>query len=92
MDPIFEWDADNTEHLARHRVTPAEFEQAICSDPIFFDYDIVDGEERWAALGSTSSFRIVVVWFTVREGRIRAVTAFSASKKRIREFWRRRGN
>jgi uncharacterized DUF497 family protein len=91
-DLSFDWDAENIAHLARHRVTPAEFEQAMRNDPIFFGYDIVDGEERWAALGSTGKLRVIVAWFTMRNGRMRAVTAFNASKARIREFWRRRGN
>ena len=73
-------------HLARHSVTQAEFEQAMQNDPNLFDYQIVDGEERWTGLGSTDNLRVLVVVFTIREGRIRAVTAFPANKKRVREY------
>ena len=61
------------------------------NDPNLFVYEIVDGEERWTALGSTDDLRVLVVVFTVREGRIRAVTAFPANKKRVREYLKRKG-
>ena len=87
----FDWDEANVSHLVRHRVTWAEFEQAMRNDPILFDYQNVDGEDRWTGLGSTDNLRVLAVAFTIREGRIRAVTAFTASKKKAREFWRRKG-
>jgi uncharacterized DUF497 family protein len=87
----FDWDDANTDHLARHKVTTAEFEEAIRNDPVLFDYDNVDGEERWSGLGSTDALRVLVLAFTIRERRIRAVTAFDASKKRAQEFWEQKG-
>ena len=33
----FEWDDRNTEHLAAHKVTPTEFEQALKGDPLDLD-------------------------------------------------------
>ena len=90
-EPGFDWDEDNIKHLARHHVTPQEFEEAILNDPMLFDYDNVDGEDRWTGLGSTHSLRVLVVCFTTREGRFRAVTAFTASNKRRREFWNKKG-
>jgi len=90
--PDFDWDDANVQHLARHDVTPAEFRQAIHNDPILFDYQNVDGEDRWTGLGSTDGLRVLAVVFTIREGRIRAVTAFDASKERAREYWKKKGN
>lgn len=90
-EPSFDWDDVNVHHLVRHGVTWAEFEQIIRNGPILFDYDNVDGEDRWTGLGSTDNLRVLVVAFTIREGRIRAVTAFNASKKRVREFWKQKG-
>ena len=87
----FDWDDANTQHLVRHKVTWAEFEQALRNDPILFDYENIDGEDRWTGLGSTDKLRVLFVAFTVRGGRIRAVTAFDASKKRVREFWKQKG-
>src|ERR1017187_9949308 len=47
----FDWDQANTEHIARHRVTPAEAEQVIsgASLPI----ETGSGEERHTELGQT---------------------------------------
>jgi len=87
----FDWDDGNLQHFARHGVTQAEFEQVMRHDPILFDYRNVDGEDRWTGLGSTDDLRVLVVALTIREGRIRAVTAFPASAKRVREFWRQKG-
>jgi uncharacterized protein len=41
----FEWDKRNTEHIARHDVTPEEAEQALSSDPIELAVQIRNGEE-----------------------------------------------
>jgi uncharacterized protein len=70
----FDWDDANIQHLCRHNVTCAEFVEAMRNDPILFDYENVDGEDRWTGLGSTDRLRILMVAFTIREGRIRAVT------------------
>jgi len=43
-------------------------------------------------MGSTNGLRILVVAFTIREGRSRAVTAFLASKKRVQEFWKQKSH
>ncbi len=84
----FDWDGDNVQHLDRHGVTQSEFEQVMRNDPALFDYENIDGEDRWTGLGPTDDLRVLVVAFTIREGRFRAVTAYPASKKRAREFWR----
>jgi uncharacterized DUF497 family protein len=89
--PGFEWDEANIRHLARHHVTPPEFEEAMLRDPLLLQYENVDAEDRWTALGATAALRVLVMAFTIREGRVRAVTAYSASKKLAREFWQRRG-
>ena len=88
----FDWDDKNLKHLARHGVTRAAFEQVMGNDPILFDYQDIDGEDRWTGMGSTDRLPILVVAFTIREGRIRAVTAFLASKKRVREFWKQKSH
>jgi uncharacterized DUF497 family protein len=82
----FDWDDANALHLGRHKVTRAEFEQVMQNDPILFDYQNVDGEDRWTGVGSTDDLRILVVAFTIREDRIRAVTAFRANEQQVRKF------
>ena len=49
MSSRFEWDEDNVGHLARHGVTPAEFEQVFDNGYTMTDYDVIGGEERWTA-------------------------------------------
>ena len=81
----FDWDVANIEHLASHTVTPQEFEAVIRNSPVDLEYDEVNGEERFRSVGTTDAGRLLVVIWTVRDGRIRAVTAFpaSASLKRL---------
>jgi uncharacterized DUF497 family protein len=74
----FDWDDENTKHLAGHKVTPAEFEQVLTNDPLDLDYELVDGEERSRSVGPTSGGRLLSIVWTVRNGKVRAVTAFPA--------------
>lgn len=55
----FDWDDENTEHLAAHRVTPAEFEQMLNNGPLDMDYDLVDGEGRFRSVGLTNGGRLL---------------------------------
>ena len=51
----FDWDDENRKHLARHDVTRAEFEQVI-NDPILFDYQNIDGEDRWTVWAQQTGY------------------------------------
>ena len=62
----FDWDAENIQHLGRHRISPAEAMEILSSEPIILDHEIVDGEDRWRALGRTNGLRILVIAFPVR--------------------------
>ena len=75
----FDWDGENTKHLAAHKVTPAEFEQVLNNDPLDLDCELIDNEERYRSVGLTSRGRLLSVAWTVRYGRVRAVTAFPAT-------------
>lgn len=75
----FEWDAGNRKHLAAHGVSPAEFEQVLNNDPVDLDYRVVDGEDRYRSVGLTNRGRCLSAVWTVRDGRVRAITAFPAS-------------
>jgi uncharacterized DUF497 family protein len=74
----FDWDSENTRHLAAHKVSPAEFEQVMRNDPVDLDSDVIDGEERYRSIGMTNGGRLLLVVYTLRKGKIRAVTAFPA--------------
>ena len=84
--PEFHWDEANTRHLARHKVTEAEFEQAMRNDPIVIDSLNVEGEDRWSVLGATDSLRVLVLCYTLQDVKIRPVTAWAANK-RLRELY-----
>ena len=75
----FDWDGENVNHLAAHKVTPAEFEQALSNDPLDLDYESIGNEERYRSVGLTNGGRFLLVVWTVRNSRVRAVTAYPAS-------------
>ena len=47
----FDWDAENTRHLKRHRVTPNEFEELMTGDLVYLEYQARNDEERYKVLG-----------------------------------------
>ncbi len=87
----FDWDAENTRHLKRHRVTPDEFEELMCNDPAYLEYRARNGEERYKVLGATKAGRILIAIWTPREGKVRAVTAYRASRAYQELYWETRG-
>ena len=56
-----------------------EFESVMQNSPLDLAYEVVDGEERYRSVGITDSGRLLVVIWTLRDGKVRAVTAFPAS-------------
>jgi len=86
--PIFDWDAANIAHIARHKVTPDEAEQVVSGASLPIEAENRSGEDRNTELGETAAGRLLVVVWTWRRGRIRVVTAFPANRK-WRPLWRR---
>lgn len=85
----FDWDDGNTKHLAAHKVTPAEFEQLMNNDPLDLDYVVIDGEERYRSIGITNGGRFLLAAWTIRGGKVRAITAFPASVSNKKTFLER---
>ena len=80
----FEWDAGNTDkNWEQHRVSRGECEQVFFNRPIRIAADLKhsDQEERFAALGQTSSGRLLTLVFTIRDERIRIISARSMSRR-----------
>jgi uncharacterized DUF497 family protein len=75
----FDWDDENKKHLDAHKVAPAEFEQVLINDPIDLKFDLIDDEERYRSVGLTNGGRLLSVVWTIRNGKVRAITAFPAS-------------
>ena len=78
---IFDWDEANEAHVARHNITPEEVEQVFANDPMDLGADVVDGEERYTAVGQTKRLRVLVLVWTMRGDAIRPITAFDASER-----------
>jgi len=74
----FDWDAVNANHLAAHKVAAREFESVLRNSPLDLAYEVVNGEERYRSVGITDSGRLLVAIWTLRNGKVRAVTAFPA--------------
>jgi uncharacterized DUF497 family protein len=90
-DLRFDWDRANAEHIARHSVKPDEAEQAILNDPLDLNYEVIDGEELWTALGHTDSFRVLLLVWTVRREALRIVTARAVGKRARDTYLRAKG-
>ena len=75
----FDWDDDNQRHLAGHQVSQSEFEQLLNNDPVDVDYGQVNDEERFRSVGLTDQGRLLSAVWTIRNGKVRAITAFPAS-------------
>lgn len=71
----FEWDVHNVGHIARHGVTPQEVEDAVCSAHVVIPAQAVQGEKRWKLFGRSEAGRYLVVVFTLRQIRLRPITA-----------------
>ncbi len=76
----FDWNEANIEHIARHDVTPTEVEQFFENDPIDINFEVVNGENRWTALGHASSLHFLIVVYTLRDEAVRTVTVREASR------------
>jgi uncharacterized DUF497 family protein len=86
----FDWDASDTAHLARHGVSREEVEELLPRE-LWIAYEEVEGEPRWTWIGHTGQFRVLVVVWTLRDERIRPITAFEVSKQRRTEYLRMKG-
>jgi uncharacterized protein len=90
-EPEFDWDEEIEDHIAAHGVAPEEAEDAILDPRQIPDVAYsTPTERRHAIIGTTGTGRILFVVFTLRRGRIRVVTAFTAPRRARRRYRRRR--
>jgi len=68
-----------------------EAEQAIRNDPLDMNYEVIDGEERWTALGHTDEYRVLLVVWTLRTDAVRIVTARAAGRRGRDAYLRAKG-
>jgi uncharacterized DUF497 family protein len=70
-------------------VAPAEFEQLLNNDPLDLNFELTDNEERCRFVGLTNGGRLLSVAWTIRNGKVRAITAFPASVSDRKAFLER---
>ena len=84
----FEWDAWNAGHIARHRVSPDEAEQALLNEPLFRKGR---GGYR-VAFGRTDEGRYLFVVYVLKAGgTARVVTARDMTPAERRYYRRQKG-
>ncbi|SMC78202.1 hypothetical protein SAMN02746065_11020 [Desulfocicer vacuolatum DSM 3385] len=80
----FDWDDGNiNKNWLKHKVSPAECEQIFFNRPLVIQDDIKHSEEEkiFYALGRTDSKRTLFIAFTVRNNRVRVISARDMSRK-----------
>ena len=86
----FDWDFHNRKHVARHRVTPEEAEQALRNDPLVVQFQEDAVEERMLCLGQTNRGRLLAVVYTERGQAIRVVTTYPMTPRQEEFYFRKR--
>lgn len=79
----FEWDKGNiNKSFRKHGVTNEETEEVFANEPLIYeDEKHTRIEERYFCLGITDKKKTLFVSFTLRPGKIRAISARPMSKK-----------
>lgn len=89
-DPVlFEWDKWNIKKIFdKHGINIKEIEEIFKNKPIYFfgDEKHSQTELRHGVFGQTNDGRVLSVVFTIREDKIRVITARSISKKERRAY------
>lgn len=86
---IFDWDQGNIgKNLIKHNVTDKESEEPFVSKPLKLNKDAKHSkkEPRFQALGKTNDERLLFLSFTIRNNRIRIISARDMNKKERGEY------
>jgi uncharacterized DUF497 family protein len=82
----FDWDLHNAGHVAQHGVNPIEVEEAVERPHAIIPAKAVAGEKRWTLFGTSAAGRYLVVVFTIRDKRLRPVTAYAMNRRERRIY------
>ena len=86
MAPLtFEWDDDNTEHIARHSVQIDEAESVFDNKPLI----VRTQGNKYIAIGQTDEGRYLAVVFVRGPRRTRVITARDLSEREKKRLKRR---
>jgi uncharacterized protein len=89
---MYDWDSGNVEKIRDlHHVESHEVEEALTDpDRIPETAYHTATEKRRGVLGMTESGRLLFIDYTNRNGRIRVVTAYDASRRQYARYLRRK--
>ena len=85
----FEWDKGNSDkNLKKHDVSNQEAEEVFFNKPIVFSEDKKHSttEKRYMLWGKTNTNRKLTIFFTIRNNRIRVISARDMHKKERGEY------
>lgn len=85
----FDWDEGNREkNWIKHKVDYKESEEIFFNKPLFIDEDVRHSskEKRFEALGQTNRGRELFVAFTVRDNKIRIISARDQDSKERKKY------
>ena len=85
----FEWDIGNIDkNFKKHEVSNQEAEEVFFNKPIVFSEDNKHSttEKRYMLWGKTNTNRKLTIFFTIRNNRIRVISARDMHKKERGEY------
>lgn len=85
----FEWDEANLKHISKHNVVYSECEQVYGNKPNSINEDLEHSskkEMRFQILGQTDKGRKLFLSFTIRNKKIRVISARDQNKKERRDY------
>lgn len=91
----FEWDEGNLrKNWIKHGISAEESEEVFISHPVIFSKDEAHShaEERYIALGQTLMNRELFISFTVRNFKIRIISARPQSERERKSYARAKAN
>ncbi len=86
---VFEWDKGNIDkNFIRHGITNKEAEEVFNDEPPLLSEDIRHSttERRFQALGRTNNGRLLFVSFTIRNDKVRVISARDMNKKEVKMY------
>ncbi len=87
----FDWDSGKKgKNWEKHRVSDGGCEEILFNQPLVAGRDVEHTryENRYYALGRTDGERLLFVAFTVRNARIRVISARDMTRREIRKYQR----
>lgn len=82
----FEWDEGNTAKCAKHGLSREDIESVFVGPLVRRDDGHSAGETRFRAIGKTARGRYAFVVYTIRDARIRPISARYMHAKEIRVY------